>query len=345
MSPTERDNSRRSLDVCRAVPTHHKRLNLFSIAGPVGVMSSSISRNTFSSQVNHQSVSSALDCQDVQRSPPSTSLLDAQASQTTQLDSFPLSIPTHLEDCGRPTAVLGSSRQKGIGSEVGTSSSRTALRSLPSRFCTSAVQGTSMRARRRQRDPVPQSSTVTSTRSDLAAKTFSDDLPITTSRSRGVPLSYIPNLHDVSSARKDAKTQAVKRIPKSIPRPPPSRLVPEFLDQTFIQSDEASLDEDDPPCASGMAQKGHSPNYRVSSRPRNTPSPDCFLPGDSGERVRLRIIAAFADIILVVSSSGCAALEGQGHDFEDFVFFIPPDCPTSTPVASRKQASSWKRQE
>ncbi|KAI0274010.1 hypothetical protein BGY98DRAFT_997080, partial [Russula aff. rugulosa BPL654] len=273
MSPTERDFSRRSLDVCRAVPTRHKRLNLFSIAGPVGVMSSSTSRNTFSPQVQHQSVSSALDCQDVQRSPPSVSLLDAQASQTTQLDSFPLSISTHLEDCGRPTAVLGSSRQKGIGSEVGTSSSRTALRSLPSRFCTSADQGTSMRARRRQRDPVPQSSTVTSARSDLAAKTFSDDLPITTSRSRGVPLSYIPNLH-VSSARKDAKTQAVKRIPKSIPRPPPSRLVPEFLDQTFIQSDEASLDEDDPPCAS-------SPNYRVSSRPRNTPSPDCFLPGDS----------------------------------------------------------------
>ena len=43
--------------------------------------------------------------------------------------------------------------------------------------------------------------------------------------------------------------------------------------------------------------------------------------------------------ILVVSSFGHAALEWQDHDFEDFVFFIPPDCPTSTPVASRKRAS------
>jgi hypothetical protein len=42
---------------------------------------------------------------------------------------------------------------------------------------------------------------------------------------------------------------------------------------------------------------------------------------------------------LVVSSFGRAALEGQGHEFEDFGFFIPPDCPTSTPVVSRKQAS------
>jgi hypothetical protein len=43
-------------------------------------------------------------------------------------------------------------------------------------------------------------------------------------------------LFDVSLARKDAKTQAVKRIPKSMPRPPRSRLVPPMLDQAFIQS-------------------------------------------------------------------------------------------------------------
>ena len=43
--------------------------------------------------------------------------------------------------------------------------------------------------------------------------------------------------------------------------------------------------------------------------------------------------------ILVVSSFGSAALEWQDHDLEGIVFFIPPDCPTSTPVASRKRAS------
>jgi hypothetical protein len=323
MPPTELYFSRSSQDVCRAVPAHH---DPFRTSSPA-----------LSPQVHPQSVSSALDCQDVQWSLPSVLLLDAQPSQTTQLDSFPLSIPTHLEDCSRPTAVLESGH-KGIGSEPGTSSNRTALRSLPSQFCTSADQSTSMRARHRQRDPVPQSSTVTGARSDLAAETFSDD-PITTSRRGGLPLSCISNFNDVSSARKEAKTQAVKRILKSIPRPPPSHLVLDLLDQAFVQPDEASLDEDDPPCASGTAQKGHRPNdYRISSCPRNTPSPDCFLPGDSGERVQLMIMPHSLTSILVVSSFGHASLDGEDHDFEDFVFFIPPDCPTSTPVASMKQA-------
>jgi hypothetical protein len=254
-------------------------------------MSSWTSPNAFSPPVLPSSVSSALDCQDVQRSSPS-------ALRTTQLDLLPLSIPAHLEDCGRPTAVLGS-RHKGIDSDAGTSSSRTALRSLPSRLRTSADEGTSMWARRRRRDLVPQSSNVTSARSDKAPEAFlasSDDLPITPSRSCGLPLSQISNLPGVSLARKDAKTQAVMRIPKSMPRPPPSRLVPELLDQAFIE-----LDEDDPPCASGKAPKGGRPNdYRLSSRPRDTSSlvSDCFLPDDSGERVRLRIIAAFTDLDL-----------------------------------------------
>jgi hypothetical protein len=198
--------------------------------------------------------------------------------------------------------VGSGSRHKSIDVEAGTSSSRIALGSLPSRLRTSADQGTSMRAHRRRRDPVPQSSNVTSTRSDLAPEAFlssSDDSPITTSRSSGLPLSQVSNLPDKSLARKDAKTLAVKRIPKSIPRPPPSRLVPELLDQAFVQPDEVSLDEDDPPCASGKARKVSRPNdYCTSSRPRDTSSPDCFLSGDSGEHVRLRIITAFTDLNL-----------------------------------------------
>ncbi|KAF8502909.1 hypothetical protein F5888DRAFT_1123964 [Russula emetica] len=310
-------------DVCRAVPAHRERLKAFSTAGPAGVISSWTSPNAFSPPVHPPSVSSTL-----QRSSPSVLPPDTQPSRTMQLDSLPLSIPAHLEDCGRPTgtAVLGS-RHKGIDSEAGTSSSRTALGSLPSRLRTSAAQGTSMRARRRRRDPVPQSSNATSARSDLAPEaslSSSDDFPIATSRSSGLPLSQVSNFPDVSLARKDAKTQAVKRIPKSMPQPPPSRLVPELLDKSFIRSDKASLDEDDPPCASGKARKCRSPkDYRISSRPRDTSSPDCFrvLSGNS------------------VSGFGSAALEWQDHDFEDLVFFIPPDCPMSTPVASRKRAS------
>ena len=242
-----------SQDVCRAVPAHHERLNSFSTAGPVGVMSSPTPPNAFSPPVH----------------PPSFS------------------------DCGRPRAVLGS-KHKDIDSEAGTSSSRIALRSLASRSRTSADQGTSMRARRLQRDPVPQSSNVTSNvtgaRSDLAPGTFlssSDDF-FTTSRSSGLPLSQISNLPAVSLTHKDAKTKAVKRIPKLIPRPPPSRFVSKLLDQAFIRPDEASLNEDDPPCASGKARKGRRPNdYSISSRPRDTSSPDCSPPGDSGERIRL----------------------------------------------------------
>jgi hypothetical protein len=210
-----------------------------------------------------------------------------------------LSIPAHLEDRGRPTAVLGSGR-KGIDLKAGTSSSRTALGSLPSRLRTSADQSTSMLPRRRRRDPVPQSSNVTRAQSDLALEAFlssSDDLPITTFRNGGLPLSQISNLPGVTLARKGAKTQAVKRIPKSMPRSPLSRLAPESLDQAFVQSDEASLDEDDPPCASGKARKGCRPNDgRISSRTRDTSSPDCFLPGESGKHVRLRIIAALTDL-------------------------------------------------
>ena len=131
-----------------------------------------------------------------------------------------------------------------------------------------------MRARRRRRDHA---------RSGLTPEA---DSSITTSRSSGVPLSQISNLPDVSLARKDAKTQAVKYNHKSMPRPSPRRLVPELLGQALIQLGEVSLDGDDPPCASGKARKGRRPNdYHISSRPRDSLSPDCFLPRDSGECV------------------------------------------------------------
>jgi hypothetical protein len=253
------------------MPAHHERLNPFSTAGPAGA----------------------------------NFLLDSQPSRTTQLDSLPSSISAHLEDCGKPTAVLGSRpRNKGIDSKASTSSSRTALGSLPSRLRTFADQGTSMQARRRQRDLVPQLSNgnVTGARSDLVPKAFlssSDDVPITMSRSSRPPLSQISNRADVSLARKDSKTQAVNRIPKSIPRRPPSHLVPELQDHAFFLSDEAFLDKDDPPCASGKARKGGRLNdYRISSRPCDTSSPDYSLPGDSGKHVRFRIITAFTNLDL-----------------------------------------------
>jgi hypothetical protein len=198
-----------------------------------------------------------------------------------------------------------------------------------------------MRARRRQRDLVAQSSNVTSARSDLAPKAFlssSDDLPITASRSSDLPLSQISNLPDVELARKVSKIQAVKRIPKSMPQPSPSRLVPGLPDQAFIQSDEAFLDEDDLPCAPGKARKGRRPNdYHISSRLRDTVHRALTVSSletlvstyDSGSSP-LSLTS-----VLVISSFGRTAREGQDHDFESFVFFIPPDCPTSKPVASR----------
>ena len=204
MLSTERHFSRGSRDVCRAVPAHHQRmherLNPFSKAGPAGVMSSWASPTTFSPPVHPPSVSSALDYQDVQRSPPSVLLLDAQPSRTMQLDSLPLSIPAHLEDRGRPTAVLGS-RHKGIDSEAGTSPSRTARRTGISPFLLLPIR-------------LPRCRLVVVKETSLAlgrigAGTFlssSDDFPITTSRSSGLLLSQISNLPDVSLALKDAKT-------------------------------------------------------------------------------------------------------------------------------------------
>jgi hypothetical protein len=181
------------------------------------------------------------------------------------------------------TKVGSRSKHKGIESEAGTSSSRIAWGSIPSRLRTSIDQGTSMQARRRRRrDPLSQSSNLTSPRSDLAPEAF---------RGSGLPLSESSNLFDVSLSRKDTKTQAVKRIPRS----PPTRLVSRLPDQAFTQSDEVSLD--DSPCTSGKAQKGRRSNdYPISSRPRGVPSPDSFLPRDSGEDVRLRIITAFTDL-------------------------------------------------
>ena len=196
----------------------------------------------------------------------SVSPLDVQPSQTTQLDPLPLSIPAQLRDRGKLAVVLGS-RQRSIDSETGTSSSRTALGYLLSRSRTSANQRNSMRPRRHRRDPVPESSNVPSARPDLVPVAFcssSDDLPITTSPGSGRPLSRISNLSDadVPLAPKDVKTQAqaVKHISKSMPRPLPPR-----------------------------SGKGHHLNdYRISSRSRGTSSPDCFLPRDSGERVRFK---------------------------------------------------------
>ena len=66
------------------------------------------------------------------------------------------------------------------------------------------------------------------------------------------------------------------------------------MDQAFIQPDEASPKEDSSPCASGKARKDRRlKDYRISSRPRDSSSPGCFIPADSGEHVRLSIIAAF----------------------------------------------------
>ena len=260
-------------------------------------MSSWTSSNTFSPPGHPPGLSSALDCQEVPRSSGSSSILplDAQPSRKTLLDTLPLSIPAHLdaEDRGRPMAVLGSGN-KGI---AGTSSSLAALRSLPSRSRTSADQRNSMRPQaRHRRDPVPVSTNVPSAQPDrdLAPEAFFsciDDLLITTSPGSGPPFSEIANIPDVSLARKGVTARAVKRISKSIPRPPPSRLEPDLLDQVCIRPDEAGLDEDDSPCASGKVRrgKGHRPDdCRISSRLRDTSSPGCFLPRDAGERVQFK---------------------------------------------------------
>ena len=150
-------------------------------------MSSWASPTTFSPPVHPPTVSSALDCQDVQRSPPSVILLDAQPSRTTQLDSSLCRFPP----TGTSRIVAGPRRCLVLGTRVlirrlapHLVGLHGALGSLPL-YSTSADQVTSMQARRRQRN-------VTSARSDLAPETFlssSDDFPITTSRSSGLPLS------------------------------------------------------------------------------------------------------------------------------------------------------------
>jgi len=102
MSPMKRRFLLQKPAGCLSGSVHHGRP--FSMTGPAGVMLSWTSPNTFSPPVDPKNVSSALDCQDVQRSSPSVLLLDAQPSWTTQLDSLPLSVNAQLEDCGRNSA-------------------------------------------------------------------------------------------------------------------------------------------------------------------------------------------------------------------------------------------------
>ena len=183
------------------------------------------SPNTFSPPVHPQNISSALDFQDVQRSPPSAILLDAHSSQTTQLDSIPylcrLLAPSKIVT--GPRRCLGSSL---LSTRVltrrlacaGTSSSRTALGHLPSRLRTSADRGISMRARRR-RDPVPQSSNATSARSTWWRKP-SFCFQMTSSLPSLVAVSYRsprcparkgcrPNNYRISSRPRDTSSLAV----------------------------------------------------------------------------------------------------------------------------------------
>jgi hypothetical protein len=143
-------------------------------------------------------------------------------------------------------------------------------------------------------------------------------------------------------APEDAETQAVKRTTKSMPQLSPPRLLPGLLDPFTIDSEGTALTDNSSPCAPGKLRKGGRPDYyRGVSRPRDIPRLDYDLPGDFGESVRSRTVAAFTDPrpILAVPGFGRVAPERQAIDPDDFAFIIPPDCATSTPVAARKQAS------
>jgi hypothetical protein len=149
-----------------------------------------------------------------------------------------------------------------------------------------------------------------------------------------------------------AKTQAVKGAPKPMHRPPPLRLA-ELLDQAFIQSNEASLDEDDPPCASEKAWKGCRPDeYRISYRLCDTSSravsslETLVSTYDSGSS------PPSLTSILVVSRSALEGQEPQDHDLEDFrILFFIPSYQTARParlwhLGSELQApgSAWRAQ-
>jgi hypothetical protein len=81
--------------------------------------------------------------------------------------------------------------------------------------------------------------------------------------------------------------------------------------------------------------------YHVHPRPLDIPKLDYGLPDDFGEFKRLPIVADSADIFdaCTVPDTVQIASEGTGSDleFNDFASIIPLDCPTSTPVASRKR--------
>jgi hypothetical protein len=145
-----------------------------------------------------------------------------------------------------------------------------------------------------------------------------------------------------SLVREDAGMQAVKRTTKSMPQLSPPRLLQGLLDPVTIDSDGTALTNNVSPCASGKLRKGSRPNhYRGFLRPRDIPRLDYDLPGDFGESVRSKAVAAFIDRrpILAVPGCGRVASERQAIDLGDFAFVIPLDCATSTPVAARKRTS------
>jgi hypothetical protein len=130
------------------------------------------------------------------------------------------------------------------------------------------------------------------------------------------------------SANKDVVHGTVVQNGASPPRP----LLP------AIDSIEMTDNDDESPCASIDLRKGRRANdYRNISRPRDIPRLDYGLPGDFGERVQSSEGRRHFSLILAVPGFGGVSQERQALDRDEFAFIVPLDCPTSTPMASRKR--------
>jgi hypothetical protein len=130
---------------------HHERLNSFSPAGLFGLTTSSTSPNTISPPDHPSTIPSPLG--PGRPKVPGFCLATRRPGNSDNAARFPFFVDSHLEDCDRPTAVLGF-RHRGIDSGAGTSDRTGISPVLILYFCRSGYIDASLPSSKRSCTPI-----------------------------------------------------------------------------------------------------------------------------------------------------------------------------------------------
>ncbi|KAI9510002.1 hypothetical protein F5148DRAFT_1183214 [Russula earlei] len=325
----------RNQDDLQAVPPQREfSLPFNNTAGFGGAMSSWNSSSNFSLPAHPllgclEGFTWGLDSLEVGRPSGLFSVLSEQRGPVLKRDSISTAIPSPLEARGEPP-VISDPLEPLLGSKI----SRYNIDEL-SRVPSPGSRPSHIAADLQKRDTWMQSCLPVSLGQSCDVALIQSDLVPTASSSPSNhlfapgPAAIGPLKWDGREANSsvpvvsfrwedtEARVLNTKRITKSSLRAPLPRLLPGLLDPDYK---EWAHHIDESPCASERPPKGRRANqYRVISRPRDIRKLDYGLPED------------------LVPSSGVFSLKRLDPDLDVSACIIPSDCPTSTPVASRKQ--------